>query len=58
MIMRKNYFGGADKILGFPPEIPETNLAHVTEDKAPQAYRSSDPLEKTAQSNGSLGSAL
>jgi hypothetical protein len=32
--------------LNFPREITETALAHVTGDKAEQAYRRSDALEK------------
>jgi hypothetical protein len=32
--------------LAFPREITETGLAHVIGDKAEQAYRRSDALEK------------
>jgi hypothetical protein len=43
--MRKNYFGRAGNVLP-PREITETALAHVIGDKAEQAYRRSDALEK------------
>jgi len=33
-------------VSSFPREIAETALAHVIGDKAEQAYRRSDPLEK------------
>jgi hypothetical protein len=46
MIMRKNHFGWADDVSNFPREITETALAHVIGDKAEQAYRRSDALEK------------
>jgi hypothetical protein len=47
MIMRKNHFGWAGNVSDFPREITETAvLAHVIGDKAEQAYRSSDALEK------------
>jgi hypothetical protein len=46
MITRKNHFGWADDVSNFPREITETALAHVIGDKAEQAYRRSDALEK------------
>ena len=46
MIMRKNHFGWAGNVSNFPREITETALAHVIGDKAEQAYRRSDALEK------------
>jgi hypothetical protein len=46
MIMRKNHFGWADNVSSFPREITETALACVIRDKAAQAYRRSDALEK------------
>ena len=47
MIMRKNYFGlGAGNVSNFSGEITETALAQVIGDKAEQAYRRSDALEK------------
>ena len=46
MIMLKNHFGWADNVSNFPREITETALAHVIGDKAEQAYRRSDALEK------------
>ena len=46
MIMRENYFGWAGNVCNFPREITETALAHVMGDKAEQAYRRSDALEK------------
>jgi hypothetical protein len=46
MIMRKNHFGWAGNVSNFPREITETALAHLIGDKAEQAYRRSDALEK------------
>jgi hypothetical protein len=46
MIMRKNHFGWAGNVSNFPREITETALAYVIRDKAAQAYRRSDELEK------------
>ena len=46
MIMRKNYVGWAGNVCNFPREITETALAHVMGDKAEQAYRRRDALEK------------
>jgi hypothetical protein len=34
MIIRKNYFGWAGDVSGFPREIIETALAHVMGDKS------------------------
>jgi hypothetical protein len=46
MIMRKNYFGCAGNVSNFPRQITETAQAHVIGNKAEQAYRRSDALEK------------
>jgi len=37
---------GAGDVSNFPREVAETALAHVIGDKAEQAYRRSDTLEK------------
>src|SRR5258705_12540286 len=44
MIMRKNYFGCAGNVSNFPRQITETAQAHVSGNKAEQAYRRSDGL--------------
>ena len=40
------FFGWAANVSNFPREVTETALAHVIGDKAEQAYRRSDALEK------------
>jgi hypothetical protein len=40
------FFGWAANVSTFPREVVETALAHVIGDKAEQAYRRSDALEK------------
>ena len=40
------FFGWAANVSNFPREITETALAHVIGDKAEQAYRRGDALEK------------
>jgi hypothetical protein len=46
MIMRNNLFGWAGNVCNFPREITETALPHGIGDKAGQACRRSDALEK------------
>jgi hypothetical protein len=46
MIMRKKCFGWAGNVSNFPRGITETALAPRIGDKAEQAYRRSDALEK------------
>ena len=46
MIMRKNNFWLGWQRLELPRKITEAALAHVIGDKAEQAYRRSDALEK------------
>jgi integrase len=43
---RSSFRGWAGNVSSFPREIVETALAHVIGDKAEQAYRRSDALEK------------
>ena len=43
---RSSFRDWAGNVSGFPREIVETALAHVIGDKAEQAYRRSDALEK------------
>jgi integrase len=43
---RSSFRDSAGNVSSFPREITETALAHVIGDKAEQAYRRSDALEK------------
>jgi hypothetical protein len=43
---RSSFRDWAGNVSNFPREIKETALAHVIGDKAEQAYRRSDALEK------------
>jgi integrase len=43
---RSSFRDWAGNVSNFPREITETALAHVIGDKAEQAYRRSDALEK------------
>jgi hypothetical protein len=42
----------------FPRELAEAALAHVVGDKAEQAYRRSDALEKRPGADGGLGAVV
>jgi integrase len=43
---RSSFRGWAGNVSDFPREVTETALAHVIGDKAEQAYRRSDALDK------------
>ena len=43
---RSSFRDWAGNVSSFPPEVTETALAHVIRDKAEQAYRRSDALDK------------
>jgi integrase len=55
---RSSFRDWAGNVSNFPRELIETALAHVVGDKAEQAYRRSDALEKAPQANGRLGGLL
>jgi integrase len=49
---RSSFRGWAGNVSSFPREVVETGLAHVIGDKAEQAYRRSDALEKRRKLKG------
>jgi len=55
---RSGFRDWAGNVSSFPREVTETALAYVIGDKAEQAYRRSDALEKRRKAHGSLGRLL
>ena len=55
---RSSFRDWAGNVSNFPREVTETALAHVIGDKAEQAYRRSDALEKRRKLDGSMGELL
>ena len=55
---RSSFRDWAGNETGYPRELIETALAHVIGDKAEQAYRRSDALEKRRAADGGMGVLL
>ena len=55
---RSSFRDWAGNETGYPRELIETALAHVIGDKAEQAYRRSDALEKRRTADGGMGVLL
>ncbi len=55
---RSTFRDWAGNVSSFPREVTETALAHVIGDKAEQAYRRGDALEKRRNAHGGMGELL